>query len=127
MHVLSWATGLALVASLAACNATDDTAPATDPAASTDPDVAAPPPLEEHTYDFRCGDLAVTATYHGQDAATVVIGDRTFAMSAMPAASGARYGDGEGNELWTKGQDEGILILSGEDDRNCSAAGPTGG
>jgi membrane-bound inhibitor of C-type lysozyme len=43
---------------------------------------------------YQCGDLSVRATFNGEDAATVVIGERTFAMTSERAASGAKYGDG---------------------------------
>jgi uncharacterized membrane protein len=57
----------------------------------------------------------------------VVVADRTFAMSSQPAASGAKYGDGQGNEFWTKGTTDGILILKGEPDRTCTGTGEQGG
>ncbi len=87
------AASLGLV--LAACQ------PAQPPVAgSSNPEPAAPQPSpstgagSETTY--RCGDLDVRATFNGEDAATVVIGDRTFAMTSERAASGAKYGDGQG-------------------------------
>ncbi|HEL4269642.1 TPA: MliC family protein, partial [Stenotrophomonas maltophilia] len=108
------AASLGLV--LAACQ------PAQPPAAGgTD---AAPPAAPEPAAStgagtgsetmYRCGDLNVRATFNGEDAATVVIGERTFAMTSERAASGAKYGDGEGNSFWTKGSDDGLLSLKGE-------------
>jgi membrane-bound inhibitor of C-type lysozyme len=40
-------------------------------------------------------------------------------LTLVPAASGAKYADGEGNEFWTKGLDEGLLTLAGEAMRIC--------
>lgn len=118
------AASLGLV--LAACQ------PAQPPAAGgNDAPPATPQPSasteggSETTY--QCGDLSVRATFNGEDAATVVIGDRTFAMTSERAASGAKYGDGQGNSFWTKGSDDGLLSLKGEADRECHAVEATEG
>lgn len=76
---------------------------------------------------YRCGDLDARATFNGEDAATVVIGGRSFAMSSERAASGAKYGDGKGNSFWTRGSDDALLSLKGEADRECSAVEATEG
>lgn len=76
---------------------------------------------------YRCGDLDVRATFNGEDAATVVIGERSFAMSSERAASGAKYADGKGNSFWTRGSDEALLSLKGEADRECGAVEATEG
>jgi uncharacterized membrane protein len=76
---------------------------------------------------YRCGDLDVRATFNGEDAATVVIGGRSFAMSSERAASGAKYADGKGNSFWTRGSDEALLSLKGEADRECGAVEATEG
>ncbi len=68
---------------------------------------------------YRCGDKTVQATFRGDDSATVVIEGRTFAMTGEEAASGARYVDTRGNVLWTKGSDEAVLTLQGEQNREC--------
>lgn len=70
---------------------------------------------------FQCGELAVEATYHGQERATVVVAGRTLQLEPEVVASGARYGDAQGNALWTKGSTEGVLSLAGEPDRTCTA------
>jgi len=116
---------VAIVLGLAACQPAQQTPAGTvDPAAgSTDAPPAATATTDARTYAFQCGDLAVRATYRGEDAATVVAGERTFAMSSQPAAAGAKYGDGEGNVFWTKGTTEGVLSLKGEADRNCTGPG----
>lgn len=125
MRASPWLLSLAITGALAACQPANESGPA---AAGTE----APPPMDasttdERSYAFRCGELEVHATYRGQDSATVVVGDRTFAMSSQPAASGAKYGDGQGNEFWTKGTTDGILILKGEPDRTCTGSGEQGG
>lgn len=76
---------------------------------------------------YRCGDLDVRATFNGEDAATVVIGGRSFAMSSERAASGAKYADGKGNSFWTRGNDDALLSLKGEADRECNAVEATEG
>lgn len=76
---------------------------------------------------YRCGDLDVRATFNGEDAATVVIGGRSFAMSSERAASGAKYADGQGNSFWTRGGDDALLSLKGEADRECGAVEATEG
>lgn len=76
---------------------------------------------------YRCGDLDVRATFNGEDAATVVIGRRSFAMSSERAASGAKYADGKGNSFWTRGNDDALLSLKGEADRECNAVEATEG
>ncbi|WP_411850862.1 MliC family protein [Stenotrophomonas sp. LGBM10] len=119
---------LAIVLTLAACQPAPQ-APA-DPADAAAGGTDAPPTTtgsaDTRVYAFQCGDIAVQATYRGQESATVVAGERTFAMSSQPAASGAKYGDGEGNVFWTKGTTEGILTLKGEADRSCTGAGEEG-
>lgn len=104
-----------------AAGGTDAAPPAApEPAASTSAGTGS-----ETTY--QCGDLSVRAAFNGEDAATVVIGERTFAMTSERAASGARYGDGQGNSFWTKGSDDGLLSLKGEADRECHAVEATEG
>jgi membrane-bound inhibitor of C-type lysozyme len=120
---------LAMATGLAACQPAqqaDSTAPGTAAATGEAPPPAAAPTSDERVYAFRCGDLAVQATYRGQDSATVVVGDRTFVMAAEIAASGAKYADEQGNVFWTKGTTEGTLTLKGEPDRACTGSGKEG-
>ena len=127
MRLSSWIplAPLAACVVLAACGG-----PASEPgnvpgtaAADTAANPVAPatsaPTSREQQVTYHCGDQQVQATFRGQDSATVVVGDRSFAMSLQPAASGAKYGDGQGNELWTKGEDEALLQLAGEPARTC--------
>ena len=74
----------------------------------------------DRAFRFRRGQLTVIATFHGAASATVVVGERALTLHPLGAASGARYGDDAGNELWTKGLRHGVLILSGEKPRDCS-------
>ena len=127
MRVSPWLLSLAIAAALSACQPAAQSDEATVASAGNEaPPAAADAVSEERSYVFQCGDLQVQATYRGQDSATVVIGDRTFAMSSQPAASGARYGDGQGNELWTKGTTAGTLALKGETERSCTGNGEQG-
>jgi len=124
MRASSWLLSLAIAGALAACQPAAQSGPAAEGS-------EAPPPMaaatsDERTYAFQCGDLQVQATYRGQDSATVIVADRTFPMSSQPAASGAKYGDGQGNEFWTKGTTEGVLTLSGEPERSCTGSGEQG-
>lgn len=112
------AASLGLV--LAACQ------PAQAPAAGSNDASPATPKPSANTEGgsetaYQCGDLSVRATFNGEDAATVVIGERSFAMTSERAASGAKYSDGLGNSFWTKGSDDGLLSLKGEPDRECHA------
>lgn len=96
---------------------------ASSPAELQSPD-GAPAAGDVRTYAFMCGDLAVTANYHGADTATVAFGERTLQMNHVPSGSGARYTDAEGNEFWTKGDSEGVLTLKDEAARNCTGYPP---
>jgi membrane-bound inhibitor of C-type lysozyme len=73
--------------------------------------------------DYQCGELAVSAVFRGEDRAMLAIGDRKLDLALVPAASGAKYADGQGNEFWTRGPDEAMLTLAGEATRSCRAAG----
>ncbi len=129
MRTSPWMLGLAVATVLAACQPASD-AEGTAPAASSGTTEVTPPAQsstsDERVYAFQCGDLAVQATYRGQDSATIVVGGRTFPMSSEPAASGAKFSDGQGNTLWTKGTTEGTLSLKGEPDRACTGSGEEG-
>jgi len=120
---------LAIATALAACQPAQQAASADADASASGaeaPPPAAAPTSDERVYAFQCGDLAVRATYRGQDSATVVAGGRTFVMANESAASGAKYGDGQGNTFWTKGTTEGTLTLKGEPDRSCTGSGREG-
>ena len=56
------------------------------------------------------------------DTAVLAIGDRVLTLPLAVSGSGARYADAEGNELWTKGMEDGRLTLAGEPPRTCVAA-----
>jgi membrane-bound inhibitor of C-type lysozyme len=70
--------------------------------------------------NYRCGELTVSAVFHGNDRAELAIGSRKLELALVPSASGAKYADGQGIEFWTKGLDEAMLTLAGEAMRNCS-------
>lgn len=120
MRVVHSLLAAALGLVLAACQ------PAQAPVAGgSDAPPAAPQPSASseggRQTTYQCGDLSVRATFNGEDAATVVIGERTLAMTSERAASGAKYGDGQGNSFWTRGSDDGLLSLKGEAERECHA------
>lgn len=70
---------------------------------------------------YRCGELTVSAIFRGQDRATIAIGDRKLELEQVPAASGAKYADGAGNEFWSKGLDEALLTLAGSPPVACQS------
>jgi membrane-bound inhibitor of C-type lysozyme len=72
---------------------------------------------------YQCGELVVSAEFRGNDRAMLAIGDRKLDLELVPAASGAKYADGQGNEFWAKGLDEAMLTLAGEATRSCRTAG----
>jgi membrane-bound inhibitor of C-type lysozyme len=129
MRVSPLILSVAIATGMAACQPAqqaEGAAPGASVAGDEAPPPAAAPTSDERVFAFQCGDLAVQATYRGQDSATVVVGDRTFVMANETAASGAKYGDGQGNTFWTKGTTEGTLTLKGEPDRACTGTGKEG-
>jgi membrane-bound inhibitor of C-type lysozyme len=70
---------------------------------------------------YQCGELTVSAIFRGQDRATISIGDRKVELEHVPAASGAKYADGAGNEFWSKGLDEAMLTLAGSPPVACQS------
>ena len=124
MRAASTLLAASLSLALAACQPAQ--APVAQPAARL-PEPTPAPAVSDAGADaaaattYRCGDLDVRATFVGEDAATVVIDGRSLAMHAERAASGAKYGDGQGNSFWTRGSDEGLLTLKGDADRECRA------
>ena len=54
--------------------------------------------------------------------AVLAIGCRSITLPQAISGSGARYADAQGNELWTKGMEDGTLTLAGEPPRTCVAA-----
>lgn len=67
-------------------------------------------------FRFLCGDLPVRFRPSGQ-AATLTVGERSYDLRAVRAASGARY-LGEGVEFWNQGE-EAMLVIAGEQKRTC--------
>ncbi|WP_241613699.1 MliC family protein [Rosenbergiella epipactidis] len=70
---------------------------------------------------YKCEGINVKATFIGEDAAIIIIGDNKLEMKNEPSASGAKYSDGKGNIFWTYGDDEATLIMSGQKDRQCTS------
>ncbi len=66
---------------------------------------------------YRCGDLEVTAAFDGSSGVTLTFGGATLTLPRVPAASGARYADGLGNEFWSKGG--AMFTLAGQPLRRC--------
>ena len=70
---------------------------------------------------YRCGELGVSATFEGEERVELTLPDRKLTMTQVAAASGAKYADAHGNEFWTKGQSDGLMMLAGEPRRSCAA------
>lgn len=120
---------LVLAAALAACQQTTPP-PASTPAPNSPTAAAAPtePSIPEQqgqttTYLYQCGELAVTASFHGDDAADLSFNGRALKLPRVVSASGARYADADGNEFWSKGDVEAVLTLAGEAQRSCTGPG----
>ena len=80
-------------------------------------------PAADHLATYACGDLAVKVRFDNTaDTAVLAIGDRVLTLPLAVSGSGARYADTQGNELWTKGMEDGTLTLAGEPPRTCVAA-----
>lgn len=120
LPIASLSVALPALAVLSACRS--EAPPAVD--ATVEAAVAAPAPGEatpaETTAGFRCGDLLLGATFDntaGQ--VTLGIDTRRLVLPQAPAASGARYADGAGNEFWNKG-DAATLTLDGTPQPDCA-------
>ncbi len=73
------------------------------------------------TVDYDCEDLRLTVAFENEgDVAKFIIDGTTHALDAIPAASGVRYVDAAGNQLWTHGPDEARLSMAGQSERNCT-------
>lgn len=70
---------------------------------------------------YQCAEHEVSAVFTERERADLTIGDRKLTLTSVPAASGAKYADGVGNEFWTKGLDQGLLTLAGDGVRSCTA------
>ncbi len=66
---------------------------------------------------WQCGDLRITTRVEG-DGVVVSGGFGERKLSQAPAASGARYEDGRGNEFWNKGR-EATFTLDGKRQPDC--------
>jgi len=111
----------ATLLTIAACQ------PSAAPDRAADPVVQTPAAADRHSQQYQCDGVPVHATFTGSDAAEVVVGGTTHAMTLQPAASGARYGDAQGNVFWTRGMSEATLALKGQPERQCTVADPAAG
>ncbi|RLK50580.1 membrane-bound lysozyme inhibitor of c-type lysozyme MliC [Alkalispirillum mobile] len=79
---------------------------------------AAPEPGQDQAY--QCGDVRLHAEFEA-DAVIVHLGMGTLGLSLDEAASGARYTNRHGDEFHTKGIDQAVLTLAGEEALQCRA------
>ncbi len=102
-------------------------APAAASAPPPAPDTATAPTAPEvpreqgqtTTYRYQCGELDVTASFHGEGDADISFNGRILKLPHAPADSGARYADANGNEFWSRADAEASLQLAGEPPRIC--------
>lgn len=107
-----------ILSAVAACTPAEP--PATPAAAAPNSTIV---PAADHQATYTCGDLAVAVRFdNSADTAVLAIGDRVLTLPLAVSGSGARYADAQGNELWTKGMQDGRLTLAGEPARTCVAA-----
>ncbi len=96
-------------------------------AAPTEPDI---PTKQGQTtsYRYQCGELDVTAHFHGEGDADIGFNGRILTLPHVSAAEGARYADAAGNAFHSSAAGEANLIVAGEAPRVCRGPGalPTG-
>jgi membrane-bound inhibitor of C-type lysozyme len=70
------------------------------------------------TRRYQCGDLAVSAEFHGEKRVLLSLPGNKLLLEPVPAASGAKYADSKGNEFWTR--DGALLTVAGQPLRRCT-------
>lgn len=116
--ILVAAIGCSLIACAPAEAPPDErTPPPGDPAEGAVPEAATVAPRVIH---YDCEGTPVDATFDGGERATVQVDGMTLAMQTEPAASGAKYIDGTGNVLWTRGAHDALLMRPDQPDRSCT-------
>lgn len=132
MRSTPFVLAVSIAAALVACKVAEPSAET-----ATDPSIPAPTTMPElpaattpaavepvgDTYRYQCGDLAVTAVFHGPEGGVDLdIDGRKLALPHATSGSGARYADEAGNEFWSKGTTQAMLTLAGEKRRDCSGS-----
>lgn len=124
--VLVAAIGFGLIACTPAEAPPDERVPPPSPDGTTaetppDPETpstdAAPMPQVIH---YDCEGTPVDASFDGRGQASVSVDGATLVMQTEQAASGARYTDGAGNVLWTRGDMDALLMRPDHPDRSCT-------
>ena len=110
---------LALTAALAACQ---PQAPVTQQDAATDTPAASGPfdglaPGER--INFQCNEVALGASASDGDAVRLSYSGQRLELPAIHSATGTRYADDQGNEMLIKDDGSGVLVLAGEQRRDC--------
>ena len=111
---------LALAAALAACQpqaplAGQDAATTGAPAAAGPFDGLAP----GERINFQCNEVALGAAAADGDAVRLSYSGQRLELPAIDSATGTRYADDQGNEMLIKDDGSGVLVLSGEQRRDC--------
>ena len=110
---------LALTAALAACQ---PQAPVTQQDAATDTPAASGPfdglaPGER--INFQCNEVALGASASDGDAVRLSYSGQRLELPAIGSAAGTRYAGDQGNEMLIKDDGSGVLVLAGEQRRDC--------
>jgi putative lipoprotein len=74
------------------------------------------------THFYRCRELDVTATFHGDGPVELTYSGTSrgtsLSLARVSSASGARYADDSGDEFWT--QDGAMIAIAGQERRTCT-------
>lgn len=112
----------ALAAALGACQPSappaQDALPASDGATVA---TALPWGLDPgERINFQCGELGLGVTFEeGGNTARLSYSGQRLELPAADAAIGSRYADADGNQFTTRGDDEALLVLAGQERRDC--------
>ena len=109
---------LALAAALAACQ---PQAPVAQQDAATDTPAAGPfdglAPGER--INFQCNEVALGASAGDGGAVRLSYSGQRLELPTIDSATGTRYADDQGNEMLIKDDGSGVLVLAGEQRREC--------
>lgn len=119
-------SGLCMLLAVCACqpsapvadNAPDRATTATPDAPPPAPNAAVPATGKTAAAHWQCGEVLLDARPDG-DAMRLDFSGRSLQLPHVESLTGARYADAAGNEFMLAG-DSGVLILAGEDQRDCS-------
>lgn len=105
---------------LPGCGDREGNVPETTPEQEASP-VLDEPDIPDDAYVYRCGDTLVAARFTDVDRMEMTVGEETWTMLSVVAASGARFqaGDDESTVFWIQGEGA-MLTLSGTQYPECT-------